>query len=130
MTPSCSRAPRAGAFRRRCSTPAGSSDVLTFALSGTIGCVRATAPDKLTLAIASTLEQPGAPPRMVWIVCATRDQAPRAASAVRAGDSVRVEGHIEPRRRKVGERTFYSVAFIAKTIERIAAPSDDGGAGG
>lgn len=130
MTPPRSRTPRAGVFRR--GTPAGSSIMLTFALSGTIGCMWTTAPDELTLAIASPLDRPGASPRMVWIVCLARDQALRAAisSVLRAGDRVRVEGHIEPLRRKVGKLAFYSVAFIATTIERISAVSDNGGAGG
>jgi hypothetical protein len=129
MTPLCSRA-KSGAFRRRCSAPAGSSNMLTFALSGTLGCVRATAPDELTLAIASPLERPGASCRMVWIICVARDQALRAASALCTGDHIRVEGHIEPRRRKVGKLVFHSVAFIAETIERTSAISDNGGAGG
>lgn len=104
--------------------------MLTFSFSGTVGCVRSTAPDELTLAVASPLDRPGSSPRMVWIVCVARDQALRAASALHAGDHIRIDGHIEPRQRSVGERTFYSVAFIAKTIERISAISDNGGAGG
>lgn len=116
MTPPCSRAPRAGA--------------LTFAISGTLGCARTTVPDELTLAIASPLDQLSAPDRIAWVVCVARDQALRAASALRAGDHIRVEGYIEPRRRRIGKLVFYSVAFIAKTIERVSAIPDDGGAGG
>lgn len=128
MTPLCSRAPRADAFRRR--TQARSSIMLTFAFSGTLGCVWTTAADELTFAIASPLERPGACPRIAWVVCIARDQSLRAASALRAGDHVRVEGDIEPRRRKVGKLVFYSVTFIAKTIERSSAISDNCGAGG
>jgi hypothetical protein len=116
MTPPCSRAPRAGA--------------LTFAVSGTLGCARTTAPDELTLAIASPLDQPSDPHRVAWIVCVARDQALRAASAIRSGDHIRVEGYLEPRRRRVGKLVFYSVAFIAKTIERVSAISDTCGESG
>lgn len=113
MTPPCSRAPSASA--------------LTFAVSGTLGCALTTAPDELSLAIASPLDQPSAPHRIAWVVCIARDQLLTAASAFRTGDHIRVEGYIEPRRRRVGKFAFYSVAFIAKTIERISAfPDDDG----
>lgn len=116
MTPPCSRAPRPGA--------------LTFAVSGTLGCVRTTAPDELTLAIASPLDQPSAPHRIAWVVCVARDRALTAASALRSGDHIRVEGYIKPRRRRVGKLVFYSVAFIAKTIERVSAISDTCGESG
>jgi hypothetical protein len=114
-----------GAFRQ-----AGSSIMLTFSFSGTLGCVRTAAPDELALAIASPLERSGACPRIAWVVCIARDQTLHAASALRTGDRVRVEGHIEPRRRRVGKLVFYSVAFIATTIERISAIPDNGSAGG
>lgn len=116
MTPLGSRAPRWGA--------------LTFAVSGTLGCARTTAPNELTLAMASPLNRPSAPQRIAWVVCVARDQALKDASALRAGDHIRIEGYIEPRRRTVGKLAFYSVAFIANTIERISAIPNDGGTDG
>lgn len=116
MTSPRSRAPGAGA--------------LTFAVSGTLGCARTTAADELTLAIASPLDQPSAPHRIAWVVCVVRDQALTAGSALRSGDHIRVEGYIEPRRRRVGKLVFYSVAFIAKTIELVSAISDTCGENG
>lgn len=112
----CSRAPKEGA--------------LTFAVSGRLGCARTTAPDELTLAIASPFIQPNTPRRVAWVVCIARDQALAPASALRAGDHVHIEGYIEPRRRRIGRFAFYSVAFIAKTIERISAIADDGNTDG
>jgi hypothetical protein len=116
MTPPSSRAPSAGA--------------LTFALSGTLGCALTTAPDELTLAIASPLDQPSAAHRIAWVVCIARDQALTATSALRSGDHIRVEGYIEPRRRRVGKLVFYSVAFIANMIERTSAISHTCGESG
>lgn len=94
---------------------------LTFTVSGTLGSARTTAPNELTVAIASPLNRPSAPKRIAWVVCVARDRALASASALRAGDHVYVEGHIEPRRRRIGKVEFCSVAFIAKRIELISA---------
>lgn len=98
--------------------------MLSFALSGTIGCVLATAPDELTLAISSKLERPNEPPQVAWVLCVARDVALRARilEHLREGDLVRIEGAIVQRRRQVGDLAFHSVGFIAHSIERIPSP--------
>lgn len=101
--------------------------MLSFALSGTIGCVLTTAPDELTPAISSALNRDGAPPRVAWVLCVARDPLLRTKilQQLREGDLVRIEGEIEERRRQVGELAFHSVGFVVCTIERtIALPPD------
>lgn len=101
--------------------------MLSFAVTGRIGCVLATAPDELTLAISSVLTRDGEPLRVAWISCVVRETALRTKilDQLREGDLVRIEGEIEQRRRQVGELAFHSVGFIAQSIERL--PSPDGG---
>lgn len=96
--------------------------MLSFALSGSIGCVLATAPDEVTLAISSLLDRDGEPQRVVWVLCVARDSALRAKILVRfrEGDLVRVEGEIE---QQVGELAFHSVGFVIHAIERLPSPS-------
>lgn len=103
--------------------------MLSFSVTGRIGCVLATAPDELTLAISSLLTRDGEPSRIAWILCVAREAALRAKvhDLLREGDVVRIEGHIEQRRRPVGELALHSVGFIAQSIERLPAP-DEGGA--
>ncbi|HYD83750.1 MAG TPA: hypothetical protein VEA63_06845 [Opitutus sp.] len=100
--------------------------MLSFALTGSIGSVLATAPDELTLAISSVLDRVGEPPRVVWILCVARDSALRAKILVHLGegDPVRIEGEIEQRRRQVGELAFHSVGFVIHSIERLPSPSE------
>ncbi|WP_135210298.1 hypothetical protein [Vitreimonas flagellata] len=100
--------------------------MLSFALSGTIGCVLTTAPDEVTLAISSPLNRPDQSPRAAWVICVARDHALRARilECFRPGDLVRIEGEIEQRRRQVGELAFHSVGFVAQTIERLPSPHD------
>lgn len=103
--------------------------MLSFSVTGSVGCVLATAPDELTLAISSVLTRDGEPARVAWILCVARETALRAKilELLREGDLVRIEGEIEPRRRQVGELAFHSVGFIAQSFERLPSP-DEGGA--
>lgn len=98
--------------------------MLSFTLTGTIGCVLTTAPDELTLAISSVLERDGEPSRVAWVLCVAREPALRAkiVQHLRDGDLVRIEGEVEQRRRQVGELAFHSVAFVARSIERLHSP--------
>ncbi len=100
--------------------------MLSFSLTGTIGCVLATAPSELTLAISSVLTRDGEAPRVAWVLCVARDHTLRAKilEHLREGDLVRVEGKIEPRRRQVGELAFHSIGFIARSIEPLPSPSE------
>lgn len=100
--------------------------MLSFTLTGTIGCVLATAPDELTLAISSVFNREGEAPRVAWVLCVARERALRAKilQHLREGDLVRAEGAIEQRRRQVGELAFHSVGFIAHSIERLPSPSE------
>lgn len=100
--------------------------MLSFTLTGTIGCVLTTAPDELTLAISSVLERDSEPSRVAWVLCVAREPALRAKilQHLREGDLVRIEGEIEQRRRQVGELAFHSVGFIVRSIERLPSPTD------
>jgi len=100
--------------------------MLSFSLTGSIGCILATAPDELTLAISSPLRRDGEPQRVVWVLCVARDSALRAKILVhfREGDLVRIEGEMEQRRRQVGELAFHSVGFVIRSIERLPSPSE------
>jgi single-stranded DNA-binding protein len=102
--------------------------MLSFSVTGSIGCVLATAPDELTLAITSVLTRDGEPLRVAWILCVARETALRTEilELLREGDLVRIEGEIEQRRRPVGELAFHSVGFIARSIERLPSPNDKG----
>lgn len=103
--------------------------MLSFSVTGSIGCVLATAPDELTLAISSALTSDGEPLRVAWILCVARETTLRTKvlELLREGDLVRIEGEIEQRRRQVGELAFHSVGFIAQSIEPLPPP-DEGGA--
>jgi hypothetical protein len=98
--------------------------MLSFNVSGQVGCILVTAPDELTLAISAELIRDGDPPRVVWVLCVARDRALRAhiLANIREGDAVLIEGDIEPRRRHVRELSFHSVGFVARAIERMPAP--------
>jgi hypothetical protein len=54
--------------------------MLSFSVTGSIGCVLATAPDELTLAITSVLTRDGEPLRVAWILCVARETALRTKS--------------------------------------------------
>jgi hypothetical protein len=100
--------------------------MLSFAATGSIGCVLTPAPDELTLAISSVLTRAGEPPRVAWILCVAREPALRTKilQHLREGDLVRIEGEIEQRRRQVGELAFHSVGFVIRSIERLPSPSE------
>jgi hypothetical protein len=100
--------------------------MLSFAVTGSIGCVLTTAPDELTLAIFSVLTRDGEPPRVAWVLCVARELTlrQRILQHLREGDLVRIEGEIEQRRRQVGELAFHSVGFVIRSIERLPAPAE------
>lgn len=102
--------------------------MISFSLTGAIGCVLNTSPYELTLAISSVLEREGAPMRVAWVLCAARDPALRAhiLSQLREGDHVEVKGKIEQRRRRIGELPFHSVGFVISSIERLPSPNGAG----
>jgi len=102
--------------------------MLSFSVTGSVGCVLATAPDELTLAISSVLTRDGKPLHVAWILCVARETALRTKilELLREGDLVRIEGEIEQRRRQVGELAFHSVGFIAQSIERLPYPEAGG----
>lgn len=85
--------------------------MLSFSLTGSIGCILATAPGEVTLAISAVLDREGEPLRVVWVVCVARERALRA--------KILVEGEIEQRRRQVGELAFHSAGFVILSIERL-----------
>jgi hypothetical protein len=97
--------------------------MLSFALTGAVGCVLANAPDEVTLVIASVLERPDAAARCAWVLCVVRDGALRDCVLTQFGhgDRVRIEGEIEQRRRAGGAIAFHSVGFVAHSIVRLAA---------
>lgn len=100
--------------------------MLSFALTGTLACVLQILPNELTLAVSSPLERQHCPRRMAWVLCVARDPTLRLEIIERLhrGDEVRIEGHIEQRRRQIGELAFQFVAFIAERIERLPPPSE------
>lgn len=100
--------------------------MLSFSVTGTIGCVLTTAPDELTLAISSALTRNDEPSRVAWVLCVAREPALRAKilQHLREGDLVRIQGEIEQRRRQVGELAFHSVGFVIHSIERLPSPSE------
>lgn len=104
--------------------------MLSFSLTGTIGCVLATKPDELTLAISSVLDRDDEPLRIAWVLCVARTPALRAniLQHLREGDHVRIDGAIEQRRRQVGPIAFHSVGFVISAIERLPSPSGGGAA--
>jgi len=101
--------------------------MLSFSLTGSIGCILATASHEVTLAISAVLDREGEPLRVVWVVCVARESALRAKILVhfREGDLVRIEGKIKQRRRQVGALAFHSVGFVIHSIELRPSPSDD-----
>lgn len=100
--------------------------MISFAVTGTIGCVLSTTPDELTLVISSTLGRPDEPLRTAWVLCVARDVRLRGQvlEHLREGDLVRIDGVIEQRRRQVGELGFHSVGFIAHSIVRLSSPTE------
>lgn len=97
--------------------------MLSFAVTGSLGCVLTTAPDELTLAIASVLDAGGASPRVAWVLCVARDPSVRnrIVNDFSEGDCVRIAGEIEQRRRQVGALGFFSVVFVIHSIERLTS---------
>lgn len=117
-----------GPAARRRRDPAGFPPMLSFALTGAIGCVLTTAPDELTLAISSLLDRPDEPLRVTWVLCVAREPALRAKilTHLREGDLVRIDGEIEQRRRQVGALAFHSVGFVIGSVERLPSPTEGG----
>jgi hypothetical protein len=101
--------------------------MLSFALTGTLNCVLATAPDELTLVISSDLALPDKPPRTAWALCVARGAPLRTniLERLREGDLVRIEGEIEQRQRQLGELAFHSVGFVIRSIEWLASTSEE-----
>lgn len=98
--------------------------MLSFSLTGTIGCVLATNPDELTLAISSVVNRDIEPLRVAWVLCVAKPTALRAKilAHLREGDHVRIDGVIEQRRRQIGDIAFHSVGFVISKIERLPSP--------
>lgn len=94
--------------------------MLSFKLSGQVGCILVTAPDEVTVAISAELTREGEP-HIVWVLCVARDRVLRAhiLADVREGDVVLIEGEIEPWRRHLREISFHSVAFVARSVETL-----------
>jgi len=94
--------------------------MLKFTLCGTLGCTRSIE-DELTLAIASPTDTGSITPRVAWVLCVVRDQDLRTAISpdLQIGERLCIQGFIEPLQRKVGGQRFWSVAFVARTIERL-----------
>ena len=101
--------------------------MLSFSLTGTIGCVLTTAPGELTLAISSVLNRDGKPPRVAWVLCVAREAELQAKilQHLRECDLVRIDGEIEQRRRQVGELAFHSVGFVIRSIEWLPSPTEE-----
>jgi len=104
--------------------------MLSFSLTGAIGCVLTTAPDELTLAISSVLNRDGKPPRVAWVLCVAREAELRAKilQHLHQGELVRIDGEIEQRRRQVGALDLHSVGFVIHSIDRLPSPSEGGAA--
>ena len=104
--------------------PVGLIPMLSFALVGAVGCMQASAPCELTLALSCVLDREGEPLRIVWVSCVARDACLRShiLDQFREGDLVRIEGDIEQRRRQVGELAYHSLGFVIRSIERLAPP--------
>lgn len=100
--------------------------MLSFSLTGAIGCVLTTSPDELTLAISSVLPRDGEAPRVAWVLCVARNALlhDKILDHLREGDFVRVEGEIEQRRRQVGKLAFHSVGFVIQSVVRLPSPSE------
>ncbi|MFZ2031636.1 MAG: hypothetical protein WAU68_15090 [Vitreimonas sp.] len=98
--------------------------MLSFALVGAIGCVRASGRDELTLAMSCVIDREGEPLHVVWVSCVARDACLRTLilDQFREGDLVRIEGEIEQRRRQIGELAYHSLGFVIRSIERLAPP--------
>jgi hypothetical protein len=126
--PACARGKRRGDGSRRAAGAIrpGYPPMLSFAVTGAIGCVLTTVPDELTLAVSSVLERDGEPSRVAWVLCVSREPELRAKilESLRDGDIVRIEGEIEQRRRQVGELAFHSVGFVIRSIERLPPPTE------
>lgn len=98
-----------------------------FSLTGKIGCVFATGPEELTLAIASALEREGQPSRVAWVLCVARDGALRTkiAETLHEGDIVQIHGALEQKQRQTQGVTLTSTHFVIGTVERLSEPVRD-----
>jgi hypothetical protein len=100
--------------------------MLCFTLTGTVGRVRPQGGATL-IAVSSKRLVQNAEPAIEWVVAVARDQRLRAEvqRRLKAGDAVRIEGEIEPRRRKINGTAFYDVVFVARLFEKLPSPASE-----
>lgn len=98
-----------------------------FTVQGRIGRIAPTAREGLRISVAADrlAEGPqGAYTRTEWLTCISfdADLNRRLETELEVGQSVKLDGRIEPRKREVEGVTIYDTSFFIERFERLSKP--------
>ena len=104
-----------------------------FTIQGRIGRIdQVKAPDavvRISIAADRIVEgQDGAWTKTEWLNCISFDRAlnQRVLTELEVGQSVTLDGRIEPRKREVGDRKITDHSFVVTRFERLSKPKPNG----
>lgn len=104
-----------------------------FTIQGRIGRIdQVKAPDaviRVSIAADRIVEgQDGAWTKTEWLNCVSFDRAlnQRMLTELEGGQSVTLDGRIEPRKREVGDRKITDHSFVVTRFERLSKPKANG----
>lgn len=104
-----------------------------FTIQGRIGRIdQVKAPDaviRISIAADRIVEgQDGAWTKTEWLKCVSFDRAlnQRMLTELEVGQSVTLDGRIEPRKREVGDRKITDHSFVVTRFERLSKPKPNG----
>ncbi len=97
--------------------------MLSFVLTGSVGRIIESG-DETIIAVSSQRVLKSGGVTVEWVKSSVRCQLLRAkvARCLTAGDTVRIEGEVEPRRREIKGLIFYDVVFVAYWFETLDPP--------
>lgn len=104
-----------------------------FTIQGRIGRIdQVKAPDaviRIAIAADRLVEgQDGAWTKTEWLNCVSFDRAlnTRMLTELEVGQSVTLDGRIEPRKREVGDRKITDHSFVITRFDRLSKPKPNG----
>lgn len=104
-----------------------------FTIQGRIGRIdQVKAPDaviRISIAADRIVEgQDGAWTKTEWLNCVSFDRAlnQRMLTELEVGQSVTLDGRIEPRKREVGDRKITDHSFVVTRFDRLSKPTANG----
>jgi single-stranded DNA-binding protein len=97
-----------------------------FSFQGRLGRIEEVknTPDIVRLSLAADRLADGQWTKTEWVSAISFDRALNETmlTELEKGQSVTIEGRVEPRKRKLGETTIYDTSFVITRFERLSKP--------